>query len=995
MNELFRFVAIRPPQRALPVFTLRLAFESSPFIIALLAARASDNPRAAMIAAAREFQGSPEFIAVPAQLALFEQLVDFEQTVTETAPTDLDDLDQRVAGAFGMASQEVRSLPEFQQHKRNCSDSIIAVKIAPVADTTLLPELARLARLLDLVERIARREEALLIPGAIAAVLAEALIIPETFFPLPPAPTLPLVTQPNPQEEERRERMTALRTRASALRGTLKRLLATTPRDLPPPSAVVPRQSTARLVRPRSLLERLTTRLVPAPGRTVQSDGANVVDTSREVQLLRSDVVARFSPNERALLAELNVDLAQTPVPAALRRVEAELRAVGEQLAALEPRASRRAVVRIGSTFVPVQAPQAVPALGLSALEGAGVPETVGTVRPIGVGNLMLVRQQIKRYEAGEIAHIENVLQGEAKERSTRRLERTEQSFTLVTESTTEEERDLQTTEHFAFQQEASKTVQQDESFNAGVSISAGYGPYFQVNSNIGFSSATSTSEAARKAFSYAKDVTERTAKRITERVRREEVINTLREWEENNRHELNNVGGTGHVIGQYRWIDKIYEAQVFDYGLRTLFSFILPEPAALFLRALEARRSAADELDEPLEFTALPSEIDETTYGQFVLQYQATGVEPPPRATLTVSRAFDASAATPGADFTKSERIDLPDGYHAYQAHLANAFIRWTSADGTSDGDPIEADVPVFRINIGREHFERHHGDPKTQTITLAEERESLPVSIVTLWVASYAVNIEIECLLDTRHFEKWQLETHAAIMQAYQQRRSEYEEKLAAAAAQAGVQIEGRNPAENRRIELAELKRGCISLLTAQHFELFGAILESGGTLPQIDFEEAAAEGHYIQFFEHAFEWENIAYVFYPYFWGRRSGWLDRMTWSDVDPVHAEFLKAGAARVVVPVRPGFDTAVLHFLDSGEVWNGGDLPTIGNPLYVDILEEIQARLGAPGTETAVFEPWDVRLPTTLVRLDATPALPEWEKDEAGVWREVEVAEDA
>ena len=177
---------------------------------------------------------------------------------------------------------------------------------------------------------------------------------------------------------------------------------------------------------------------------------------------------------------------------------------------------------------------------------------------------------------------------------------------------------------------------------------------------------------------------------------------------------------------------------------------------------------------------------------------------------------------------------------------------------------------------------------------------------------------------------------------------------------------------------------------MLTAQHFDLFSSILDSPGTFPRIDFDEANAEGRYIRFFEQAFEWENMTYVFYPYFWGRKSKWLERILWRDIDPVHAEFLKSGAARVVAPVRPGFDSAVLHFLDTGEIWDGGDLPDIGNPLYVDILEEIKERLKAPGDEIPVFEPWDVRLPTTLVRLRPDSSLPQWEKDEEGNWHVVE-----
>src|SRR5205085_11741050 len=99
---------------------------------------------------------------------------------------------------------------------------------------------------------------------------------------------------------------------------------------------------------------------------------------------------------------------------------------------------------------------------------------------------------------------------------------------------------------------------------------------------------------------------------------------------------------------------------------------------------------------------------------------------------------------------------------------------------------------------------------------------------------------------------------------------------------------------------------------------------------------------------------------------------------------PELADFLRAGAARLVLAVREGFQEAVLHFLETGQVWNGGPVPTLTSPLYVDIVDEIRAKTGAPGLEVAVGEPWKVRLPTQLVRLRPQLTLPTWTKTADG-----------
>ncbi len=84
--------------------------------------------------------------------------------------------------------------------------------------------------------------------------------------------------------------------------------------------------------------------------------------------------------------------------------------------------------------------------------------------------------------------------------------------------------------------------------------------------------------------------------------------------------------------------------------------------------------------------------------------------------------------------------------------------------------------------------------------------------------------------------------------------------------------------------------------------------------------------------------------------------------------------------------MRPGFERAVGYFLDSGKIWNGGDLPWIGSGLYVSIIDEIRERDDAPGDETPSGDPWDVRLPTSLVILRQEAGLPAWEKNDASEW---------
>jgi hypothetical protein len=139
-----------------------------------------------------------------------------------------------------------------------------------------------------------------------------------------------------------------------------------------------------------------------------------------------------------------------------------------------------------------------------------------------------------------------------------------------------------------------------------------------------------------------------------------------------------------------------------------------------------------------------------------------------------------------------------------------------------------------------------------------------------------------------------------------------------------------------------------------------------------PQMDPTKACSNGSVIRFFENAFEWNNMSYVMYPYFWGRSARWASALQLNGTDAAFTSFLKAGAARVQLAVRPGFEKAVVHFIQFGEIWEGNDPPLINDDLYVPIIQEIAENSGkledgAPYPHNG--RPWEVSLPTSLVYL--------------------------
>jgi hypothetical protein len=197
------------------------------------------------------------------------------------------------------------------------------------------------------------------------------------------------------------------------------------------------------------------------------------------------------------------------------------------------------------------------------------------------------------------------------------------------------------------------------------------------------------------------------------------------------------------------------------------------------------------------------------------------------------------------------------------------------------------------------------------------------------------------------------------------------------------------GRNPESNRALVRHELQRCAIEVFRNLSLD-FDLIREGSGLdpVPRSDFPSLAEASPEILFLSQAFEWSNMTFILYPYFFGRRKDWPLKMQFSDLDANFIEFLKSGAARVQVPVRPGFQEAVDHYMMTREPYFGKGMPEIGDDLYLPYLDEARESMGASldGKHRTDLD-FEVTVPTTLVvarnkeKIDTTGGtLPTWEK---------------
>ena len=131
-------------------------------------------------------------------------------------------------------------------------------------------------------------------------------------------------------------------------------------------------------------------------------------------------------------------------------------------------------------------------------------------------------------------------------------------------------------------------------------------------------------------------------------------------------------------------------------------------------------------------------------------------------------------------------------------------------------------------------------------------------------------------------------------------------------------------------------------------------------------------------------AFEWEETTYSFYPYYWAGSERWKDLAQASGSDPVFEQFLRAGSANVLVPVRNGFERPVILFLKTGLIWGGGYLPLFNVDDMLDVYADVElGRQFDPPLQ--IGDPWEIRLPTSMVMLQESDELPQFPEEEAAM----------
>lgn len=622
-----------------------------------------------------------------------------------------------------------------------------------------------------------------------------------------------------------------------------------------------------------------------------------------------------------------------------------------------------------------------------------------GLVCRPGFSDHYVVRTEWSSYHLGEIADVRSAFAGEFSESSLERLTETESEKLDTRESSSENEQTVGSDERY----ELATSVREEQSLNASANASVSYtmqypGSEVQINAGGGFEFSTETSEESSSR--HAKEMISRAKTRMTDRKLQSRRQRELLRIRSRKLSRLDNTGdGANHRTGIYRWIDRVDTATLIKYPHRYLLEFVVPEPGAWLRHALATQHRPEPRPTPPPAWPTwlTSSELIDPSGGQIsdyrvlATHFKAEGIEPPPAnrtiATSLVRESAGSSEgwlddekdvlATPPVFYTEAQRLAIPAGWEAFQWRA-----RITSDRRYLPKSPDDLIHGRYTLIVGDEArsgiIGSHAAVPDTQSGTLTPcGPGEMPVVLKDGNAFGIAATVTVDCRPTTDAIRAWQQRTFDALLAARRRAEADYQTALDAWRINQTTAAQALSPTRAKELMFAEIKRATLVLLRQGNW-LGGTALTLDPTTLEpngINFDTAAQLAPQVMFLEQAFDWTAVSYVLYPHYWGPSGGWEENALRDDANPDLGRFLSSGSARLVVPVRPGFEPEVQFFLATGIVWGGGSPPAPDDPDYLAVAREIMDLQRGPEDGVEV-DRWPIRLSTAHVAIQGDVEFP-------------------
>lgn len=577
-------------------------------------------------------------------------------------------------------------------------------------------------------------------------------------------------------------------------------------------------------------------------------------------------------------------------------------------------------------------------------------------VQPVGSLHLERIEMYPAGVERGELIYSLPLTPGETVNVSHKEWAITERDFTDIVQDSFEGYSEQGVADKTDVGMSTDSQFQHATALNVGASLSASYSSV-TLSTSFGFNSTFNESQSRKDSRNHSISITKQASARTRKDHKTTFKVTSVAGSEDQSVRVISNPSTTNAMRVDYYQLARKWKIDLLRYGMRMTYDIVIPNPGSGIVTLVNQAASLNAMIEVPFSFT-LPLTA---------LWYNSLATDP-----HNISN-YDQLAAEYGASVSAAPEARK---YVNAENHIAEV----------TDYDHVHYDSIKFSIDenyyiydcVVEYNFQNTQGDPSVFTMldgsSIVEGANALigltgdlSMDIVFQYVYNYAINIIFICRPQVQYLLDWRLQTwnqlRLAAQDQYNANLQTYKDQLASLEAQ----IANFDALTLRRMEQEEIMKGVLRWLLGPTFQfmptdialLFGQDLTDPDEQDVLDpnamdttsWMNVLNHGEFIKFVHNAIEWENVLYFTYPYFWDDAKLWDFKKFLYHPDPTHRTFLRSGAARVVLTVRPGFNAAFATMLEGTDF--GNPPPNMGPAAYpyVTIAQEMEnfANTNYPG----------------------------------------------
>lgn len=576
-------------------------------------------------------------------------------------------------------------------------------------------------------------------------------------------------------------------------------------------------------------------------------------------------------------------------------------------------------------------------------------------VEPIGYLHLEKLNFTPVGYQRGELVYSLPMLPGETVRVTHREWSRTETEFEkIITDSleTFTEEALVEKSELTSSSQEEQK---HDSAFNASARVSGTYGPV-TVSAEAGYNSSNAEARSRMQASKNSRENTQKASSRVKKEQKITFRVSTKYEVEDQSYREITN-GSTEAVRWDFHRLMKKWRIDLYRFDVRMTYDIVIPEPGSYLMRKYVKLQRLKDEFEKAFTLNFTPTSITRNNWPSLGAQY-GVAIDAPPAEYVSIVAKDYQTYSSRTISFAHVE-VRLPDGYSFDSMSALGSSIVNSSNQSAGKIDVLDPQNQA-RLSAGAKD-----GNSFNWRYYVDWSEPATPETGTTLDISIFAKGK----ITDT-HFNQWRAKSYERLVDAARGQFDLKRQALKREIDQLEQDLYRDDALVLRKIEIEEIMKGVLRWVLGPDFAFYPSTLpglslsetsdleyyDSQGNLKyQLDYENLLKHGDIIRFLHQAIEWENVLYILYPYFWTDDTRWDFKQSLYHTDYIHRSFLRAGAARVVLTIRPGFEKSFLSFMETLDL---GKALAETHP-YITVAEEMKqmAQTNYPFTPGANIPP--------------------------------------